>query len=181
MSQSTWRASPTTAGRSIYSQYKPDHAKEWITSEDRRQQKGVYGSLEPDLTDGLTSYRDSLYRPTVGQHIEKKHNANSKTLAELRQLLVTSDMAPLTASSPDRVTVSTRPDIAASNLCDGATYSPAFVHKHHFGWTAPLVQTRQAHITQPATRPKDGSRVVGSVEYCSKVTGKLAAMSSRRP
>eukprot|EP00873_Tetraselmis_striata_P016428 jgi/Tetstr1/436692/TSEL_002720.t1 len=182
MSDATWRANPTTAGRGIYSQYKPDHAKEWISTEDRRQQKGLHGTLDQDQTEGLTAYRESLYRPTLGQHVEKKHNTNSKTLAELRQLLVTSDMPPLTASTQDGNTVRTATADAVRNLYEAkGTFSPSYVHSHHFGWASPLAQTKQAHIASPITRPKEAGRAIGSVEYCHKVTNKLAAVSSRRP
>uniref|UniRef100_A0A061SPA6 Uncharacterized protein n=1 Tax=Tetraselmis sp. GSL018 TaxID=582737 RepID=A0A061SPA6_9CHLO len=105
MSETCWKRQPTTVGRGIYSQYKPEHLKEWIERDDRRQQKGLYGSIPVEPLGHLTSYRDSLYKQTPAPRLEKLHNANSKSLAELRKLWAVGSGAIPTAATEDGTTI----------------------------------------------------------------------------
>mmetsp|Transcript_23983 Transcript_23983/g.66627 ORF Transcript_23983/g.66627 Transcript_23983/m.66627 type:complete len:188 (-) Transcript_23983:415-978(-) len=187
MSEATWRAQPTTAGRSVFSQYKPDHVKQWQATEDRRQQKGVFGTQPRDETDHLTLYRPSLAQPVGAQpYVERKHNSNAKSLSELRTLLAPFDTDVPTAASHDMndVNVLRAPLDKGIHPCEGKrVYSPSYVHHHHFGWSPPMIQPRGKHIREPGpqTVPIDPSGAIRSMDYCNKVSGKLSVMSSRRP
>uniref|UniRef100_A0A061RWC6 Uncharacterized protein n=1 Tax=Tetraselmis sp. GSL018 TaxID=582737 RepID=A0A061RWC6_9CHLO len=162
MSETCWKRQPTTVGRGIYSQYKPEHLKEWIERDDRRQQKGLYGSIPVEPLGHLTSYRDSLYKQTPAPRLEKLHNANSKSLAELRKLWAVGSGAIPTAATEDGTTIPRtrrnedsnknrkQQEMGQQGIRKKA--SPNYVHHHHFGWNAPTPYAKQADSENESER-----------------------------
>ncbi|GAX77469.1 hypothetical protein CEUSTIGMA_g4913.t1 [Chlamydomonas eustigma] len=137
MSKETWRASPTTQGHGVFSQYKPDHLKEWIARETRKQERS--NSPEKAFNEKLSFHRTSLFVPTdlPGLPIEHRHHAATKTLVELRQYQT------LPVTEKHEISYPRDPEIVtAQPLTD--KHLPHMSHHHHFGWVPPTPQARIA-------------------------------------
>lgn len=134
MSGRWWEKAQTTQGHGIHSQYKPDHMKEWIAKETRRQERG--SSPEKAVYDPANSlHRSSLHFPIEGERIEHKHHATTKSLTELKNYQTA-------AQTSIDVKYATAPEVVGAQPLQGKKYLPHLAHHHHFGWNPPTPQSR---------------------------------------
>lgn len=170
MSNVWWQSARSTQGHGIYSQYKPDHLKEWTRSETRQQGR----SASPDKTFNAnhSHHRSTLFQ-SHAQPIEDRHNANAKSLGELKQY----QSAPPSGNHAQSVPMPTS-KVVLQPLDN--KYKPHLTHNHHFGWNPPTPKARYAEmLPQPGSK---GEHIhYGMAQnWNQKAHFKAAAITSRR-
>ncbi|GMH45157.1 hypothetical protein BSKO_13114 [Bryopsis sp. KO-2023] len=177
MSKRFWEEGRTTSGHGVVSQYKPQHLKEWVQKETRRL--GDESKCPEASTRDLSLYRTSLFGSGAHPHVERLHNYNSKSLAELKKYQTEPASKEANAREPKKQISRVRfdePTTLRDERASEAHYPPHFVHHHHFGWKPPTAQTV---IGVPGSRI--GYRRSGeAMKCCQEITSKHKKITTRK-
>jgi len=173
MSKATWRNSQTTQGHGIFSQYKPDHLKEWIMKENRR--------LEISKSPERNTYQEkrSLHHASLNDpflpslHIEPRHDAMPASLQELREIQHPTSMKNQVSRDPKTT------QLPAVTQPFQKPFLPQFSHHHHFGWNAPTPESRYGSLDPTSVNHSYQYGIANQTNQ--KITNTLSLISSRRP
>lgn len=168
MSKQWWSSTQTTQGHGIFSQYQPDHLKEWVARETRKQER----SASPDkaFKDANSFHRSSLFMPIESQPLEHRHHATTKTLEELRLFQTAPPSGGHSTSTP------TSPSRIVHQPLQDKAYLPHVSHHHHFGWNPPTPQAAIGSFESKNNFYKYGS----AQKFNHSIQSKAALISTRK-
>lgn len=178
MSRIWWDSARTTQGHGIFSQYNPEHQKEWIRKEARRQEKQASPERVP--VEPLTFHRDSLLYETEGKHLENLHNANVKHLDEIKLYQTAPNPIMTTPMSSQLVRGPPRTQSEINRLASSPVKGeqpPHFSHRHYYGWSGPTPTALIGGVEpNPALRKKYGD----ALQYCQNIQCKSSKITTRK-
>ncbi len=165
----------TTSGHGIFSQYRPEHMKQWILGESR------HGRPHEETTKSLKSLKTLTRLPDdpalAGGRGGEDLGSAYKRIPDASALLA-STSGPIDLSTKDGIWDMTTSSADVSRDGPKQSLPPHMIHHHHFGWQPS--QNDQQRLLGTLLNRDSYRRYGDALSYCQQIHTKHSLINTRK-